>query len=303
MRLVTAAGRLTLLSPDGKTELDGMASDRLFGWDVAELSAGRFDSSPQGVYARWAEFRAWVAETNPSAGEIKPQLIDPMSLGPVAPRPPQVFAVGLNYRDHATESGMAIPDEPLVFTKYASAFTGPYGEIALSPGDVDWEVELVAVIGIGGHRIQEADGWDHVAGLTVGQDLSDRVTQFAVAPPQFGMGKSYPGFAPVGPALVTVDELRAAGHDPDDLEIGCAVNAQTVQKSRTGQMVFSVPALVAKLSEVVTLLPGDVMFTGTPAGVGVGQDPPRFLAEGDELTTWCEGIGRLRHRLVGKAAS
>jgi 2-keto-4-pentenoate hydratase/2-oxohepta-3-ene-1,7-dioic acid hydratase in catechol pathway len=220
--------------------------------------------------------------------------VDRSALGPVAPRPPQVFAVGLNYRDHAVESGMALPDEPLVFTKYASSFIGPTGEITLSPGNVDWEVELVAVLVEGGRRITEADAWAHVAGLCVGQDVSDRVIQFAAPPAQFGMGKSCPGYAPMGPALVSVDEFE----NPDDLELGCSVNGEQMQKSRTSQMVFSVPTLIAKLSAIVDLLPGDLIFTGTPAGVGVGQDPPRFLKHGDELRTWCEGIGELTHRFV-----
>jgi 2-keto-4-pentenoate hydratase/2-oxohepta-3-ene-1,7-dioic acid hydratase in catechol pathway len=112
------------------------------------------------------------------------------------------------------------------------------------------------------------------------------------------MGKSFPGFSPVGPALVTADELRADGIDPDDLELGCLVDGESVQKGRTSAMIFSVPALVAKLSAIVTLLPGDVVFTGTPSGIGASMTPPRFLADGQELTSWCTGIGRMQHRFV-----
>ena len=216
------------------------------------------------------------------------------SLLAVVPRPAQVFAIGLNYRDHAAESGFALPAEPVVFTKYASSFTGPTGDITLSPGNVDWEVELVAVIGTGGRDIAEADGWDHVAGLAVGQDISDRTTQFVAAPPQFGMGKSYPGYSPVGPYLVSPDELA----DRDELALGCEVNGTSVQKGSTSDMVFPVPRLVAKLSAIVELLPGDVIFTGTPAGVGQGRSPQQFLQPGDELTSWVEGIGRMRHHFV-----
>lgn len=282
MRIANAAGRLVLMTPDARA------------LDVEIASDGRFGADPQSVYDRWDEFRTW-AETAP-LDSAEP--IGENRLGAVTPRPPQVFAVGLNYRDHAAESGFELPAEPLVFTKYASSFTGPTGDITLSPGDVDWEVELVAVIGAGGHAIAEDRAWSHVAGLTLGQDISDRVAQFAAPPPQFGLGKSYPGFSPVGPQLVTVDELRDDGHDPDDLELGCLVNGDSVQKSRTSDMIFTVPAIVARLSAIVTLLPGDVVFTGTPAGVGVGMTPPRFLQPGDELTTWCTGIGEMRHRFV-----
>jgi len=200
----------------------------------------------------------------------------------------------LNYRDHALESGLDLPTEPMVFTKFASSLTGPSGRITLSPGNVDWEVELVAVIGTGGRNIAESDAWNHVAGLTLGQDISDRTAQFVSSPPQFNLGKSYAGFAPIGPHLVTVDEFG----DPNDLEIGCRVNGETMQKTRTNDMVFSIPTLVAKLSAIVGLLPGDIIFTGTPSGVGVGQKPPRFLQPGDELTTWCSGIGEMHHTFV-----
>ena len=287
MRIANSAGRLVLLEP-------GTASDGPRAIDVGR--AGPFDADPQAVYGRWAQFREWAATA--SFADATPVDLD--ALGPVTPRPPQVFGIGLNYRDHAAESGFELPSQPVVFTKYASSFTGPSGAIRLSPGNVDWEVEVVAVIGSGGHGIAEADGWDHVAGLTVGQDLSDRVTQFAAPPAQFGMGKSFPGFAPVGPNLVTPDELRADGLDPDDLELGCLVNGESVQKGRTSTMIFSVPALVARLSAIVTLLPGDVVFTGTPAGIGASMNPPRFLADGDELTTWCAGIGQMQNTFVAQ---
>jgi len=284
MRIANASGRLVLLDPE-----DGSRAV-----DVEEASGGRFPADPQTVYGRWAEFRDWAAAASfAAAGPVIEEELDA-----VAPRPPQIFAVGLNYRDHAAESGFALPAEPVVFTKYASSLTGPRGEIRLSPGTVDWEVELVAVIGTGGRDIAEADGWAHIAGLSLGQDISDRVTQFAAPPAQFGLGKSYPGFSPVGPSLVTPDELRAAGLDPGDLELGCLVNGESMQKGRTGDMIFPVPVIVAKLSAIVTLIPGDVIFTGTPAGVGVGMTPPRFLQDGDELVTWCTGIGELRHRFV-----
>lgn len=291
MRIANHAGRLALLEP-GPDPDDPAQEYR--GIDVEQASGGRFDADPQAVYERWAEFRSWAA----SASFDGAAAIPPDALEAVAPRPPQVFAIGLNYRDHAAESGMAVPTEPVVFTKYVSSFTGPRGEIRLSPGNVDWEVELVAVLAAGGRDIPATSGWDHVAGLAVGQDVSDRVTQFSAPPAQFGPAKSYPGFSPIGPALVTPDELRAAGHDPDDLELGCLVNGESVQKGRTGAMVFGVPELVARLSAIVTLRPGDVLFTGTPAGIGAGMTPPRFLSAGDELVSWCAGVGRMQHGFV-----
>jgi 2-keto-4-pentenoate hydratase/2-oxohepta-3-ene-1,7-dioic acid hydratase in catechol pathway len=203
--------------------------------------------------------------------------------------------VALNYREHAAETGRTAPSDPLIFAKYVSAFTGPVSKVTLPQGHVDWECELVAVIGRAGHQIPKGDGWAHVAGLTVGQDLSERVLQRSGPAPQFGLAKSYPGFAPTGPVLVTADEFG----DPDDLAIGCEVNGHTMQSARTSLMIFPVAELVAYLSTVVTLLPGDVIFTGTPSGVGAGRHPPVFLAAGDELHSWIEGIGELHQQFVG----
>ncbi len=207
-----------------------------------------------------------------------------------------MFAIGLNYNEHAAEAGFARPDTvPPVFTKFPTCITGPYGEIRLPAGGrTDWEVELVAVIGPGGFKIDAASAWAHVAGLAVGQDLSERILQMASPSPQFSLGKSYPGFGPIGPWLVTVDEFD----DPDDMELGCYVNGEEVQKGRTSELLFPVPTLIGKLSHVTPLLSGDVIFTGTPSGVGMARTPQRFLAPGDELVSYVEGIGELRHRLT-----
>jgi 2-keto-4-pentenoate hydratase/2-oxohepta-3-ene-1,7-dioic acid hydratase in catechol pathway len=221
---------------------------------------------------------------------------DRAALGSPAPAPRQVFGVGLNYRSHAAESGFAVPDQaPPVFTKFPSCITGPYGEIALPPGGhTDWEVELVAVIGRHAWQVPAGEGWAHVAGLAVGQDISERIVQMAGPSPQFSLGKSFPGFGPVGPWLVTVDEFA----DPDDLELGCSLNGEQMQKARTSDLIFGVPQLVAQLSAVLPLLPGDVIFTGTPAGVGLGRSPQRWLAPGDELRSYVEGIGSLHHHFT-----
>lgn len=166
-------------------------------------------------------------------------------------------------------------------------------------GNVDWEVELVVIIGREAHRIDEADAWSHVAGLTVGQDISERISQLRGPAPQFGLGKSFPGFTPQGPWLVTPDEFD----NPDDLELGCMIDGEEVQKGRTCELIFPVPSLIAALSQTVTLYPGDVIFTGTPAGVGVGQSPQRFLQPGESLDSWIEGIGELRQRFVAESGN
>ena len=278
MRLADHDGRATLLVEGG-------------GVDVATASDGRFGPDVQAVYGDWAAFSS-VAD-GLLAGSPPVVEVDESRLGNPCPRPRQVFAIGLNYRAHAAESGVEVPSTPATFTKFPACLTGPGAEVVLPSGNVDWEVELVVVIGTRADRVAEADGWGSVAGLTIGQDLSERVVQVA-AGGQFCLGKSYRGFGPMGPAVVTPDELA----DPDDLALGCAVDGEVVQQSRTGDMVFSVPRLVAELSAVVPLLPGDVIFTGTPEGVGVRRTPPRFLQPGSVLESWIEGLGRLRTTFV-----
>jgi 2,4-diketo-3-deoxy-L-fuconate hydrolase len=274
MRLTDHAGRATVLVDGG-------------GVDVATASEGRFGPDIQGLYDQWAAFAAFADEL--LAGSPPGAPVDESRFGNPVPRPRQVFAIGLNYRAHAAESGVEVPAIPATFTKFPACLTGPGAEVALPSDSVDWEVELVVVIAPGADRVAEADGWAHVAGVTIGQDLSERVVQRA-AGGQFCLGKSYRGFGPMGPVLVTPDELD----DPDDLRLGCAVDGEVVQNARTSDMVFPVRRLVAELSGVVPLLPGDVIFTGTPAGVGVRRSPPRFLRPGQALESWIEGIGRLR---------
>jgi 2-keto-4-pentenoate hydratase/2-oxohepta-3-ene-1,7-dioic acid hydratase in catechol pathway len=188
---------------------------------------------------------------------------------------------------------MKLPDVPATFTKFPASLSGPFDDIEIVGDTVDWEVELVAVIGIRADRVNESNGWSHVAGLTVGQDISDRTLQFA-AGAQFSLGKSRRGFGPMGPWLVTTDEVN----DPDDLALACAVDGETVQDARTSDLIFSVPRLVAELSAVLPLLPGDVIFTGTPAGIGATRQPARFLQPGQVLETRIEGIGTIRNRCV-----
>ncbi|MEJ3743632.1 fumarylacetoacetate hydrolase family protein [Actinomycetes bacterium KLBMP 9797] len=282
MRLVNHDGRLGLVTDGGVI-------------DVAAASGGRFGPDPQGVYAQWADFRAWAS--GPGAAATAPldeKALDEKALGPVVPRPQQVFAVGLNYLDHAAESKLQPPAQPMIFTKFASCLHPPYGEITLPSGFVDWEVELVVVIGERAANVRPEDAWRHVAGLTAGQDLSERDLQMRGAPPQFSLAKSYPGFGPIGPVLVTPDELP----DPDALALTCTINGEVVQDGNSRDMVFPVPEVISYLSGVCPLLPGDLIFTGTPAGVGIGRTPPRYLAPGDVLETTISGIGTMRHHLT-----
>ncbi len=278
MRVANVAGRLSLIDDAGAV-------------DVEKASRGRFGPDPQAVYEHWDAFRDWAR----AADLPEARSFDSTELGPPAPRPRQVFAIGLNYRDHAAESGFQVPDELPVFTKFLASFTAPYGEIALpAGGNTDWEVELVVVVGRRTERVRPEDAWENVAGLTIGQDLSERVSQTRGEAPQFSLAKSYPGFAPTGPWLVTPDEFD----DPDDLELGCRLNGEQVQLARTSDLIHDVPHLLSRLSHVLPLFPGDLIFTGTPAGVGHGRDPQRFIAPGDELVTHIEGIGEMRHRFV-----
>lgn len=291
MRIGTLEGRSVLI--DGDLALD-----------IERASGGRFAADPTAIYANWAAFAGWGRQQVVAAPDAVPY--EPRQLGPVVPRPPQILAVGLNYADHAAEADMALPENPLVFTKFASSLAGPDVDVELSGDTVDWEIELVVVIGVGGRDIPLERGWDHVAGLTVGQDLSDRTVQFWGSPPQFSLGKSLRNFAPVGPVVVTVDELDAAGLDRDDLALRCLVidadgSERVVQLSRTSQLIFPVAELVARLSAIVELLPGDLIFTGTPAGVGFGRIPREYLSADQSLVSEIEGLGSIRQRFVAKA--
>jgi 2-keto-4-pentenoate hydratase/2-oxohepta-3-ene-1,7-dioic acid hydratase in catechol pathway len=279
-----------LANHDGRAVL---VLDEEKGADVHAASSGRFGPDPQGIFDRWDEFVAWAGSVRLDADVV----LDRRALGAPSPRPSQVVAIGLNYADHATEAGFEPPtDLPPVFTKFASSITGPYGEVDLPvEGSTDWEVEVVAVIGKPAHQVAESEAWGHVAGLTIGQDLSERRLQFVGQAPQFGFAKSYAKFAPMGPWLVTLDWLAECGLDRDGIALGCSIDGETVQDGSTANLIFPIPRIIAKLSEVITLQPGDVIFTGTPDGVGFGMKPPRYLKSGETLRTWVEGIGVMEH--------
>ena len=282
MRLAVLDGRAVLVRGDRAVE-------------VAAATGGLLPNDPMALLERWTELREFADGLPDEAFTLA---VEPERLGAPVPRPRQVFAVALNYRPHAAEAGFTAPEQPLVFTKFPTCVTGPHDTVALPPGKVDWEVELVAVIGSAAHRVPAERAWGHVAGLTVGQDLSERVTQSQGHPAQFSLGKSFPGFGPTGPVLVTPDEFA----DPDDLEISGLLNGEPVQHDRTKSMIFPVSELIARLSAIVPLLPGDLIFTGTPAGVGNRMQPPRYLGPGDELVSRIEGIGEIRQRFTRREA-
>lgn len=288
MRIANRAGRLVLLSDNHSL-------------DVESASDGQFTSDPRQAYDRWDEFIQWAKDIDVDNHQAAQQYTLDELDAPV-PEPRQIFAIGLNYRDHAEEAGLPIPEHPVVFTKFASSLTGPTADVKRSGETVDWELELVVVIGQEGHQIGKENAWDHVAGLTVGQDISDRTVQFQVTPPQFGLGKSYPGYAPTGPAVVTLDELTGELSRDDITLKGVIVSEdgseQVVQEGSTASLIFSVPELISRLSEVVTLMPGDLIFTGTPAGVGSARTPKQFLQSGQTLVSHIAGIGELRNRMV-----
>ncbi|MFF0095033.1 fumarylacetoacetate hydrolase family protein [Streptomyces canus] len=260
--------------------------------NVRWASQGRLPTDPMALLEDWPRIRDWAAGLPDDAYDIP---VDPTALGAPVPRPRQVFAVALNYPPHAAEAGFTPPEDPLVFTKFPACVTGPHTSVSLPPGKVDWEAELVAVVGRETYRVSEDHAWKAVAALAVGQDLSERVTQLRGKPAQFSLGKSFPGFGPIGPVLVTPDELD----DPDDLEITGLLNGEIVQRDRTKSMIFPVPELIARLSAVLPLLPGDLVFTGTPAGVGNRMNPPRYLTDGDVLVSRIEGIGEIRQHFTG----
>ncbi|WP_454836811.1 fumarylacetoacetate hydrolase family protein [Rhodococcus qingshengii] len=260
-----------------------------------ELSGGRFGPQCEDVFDTWEELTSWYGRHTLDESEGAKQ-VEVSLLGPPSPAPRQVFGVGLNYRDYVETAGIDPPlTLPPIFTKYVSSFSGPVSIVEIPPRtNVDWEIELVVIVGRSGRDISVDGAWSHVAGLTAGQDLSDRVLQNRGPSPQSGLGKSFPGFAPQGPWLVSPDEFD----EPDDLGLRCVVNGTTMQSSRTSQMIYSVPMIVSELSKIVKLLPGDVIFTGTPAGVGFARTPPKFLSAGDTVESWIEGIGNLRQTFV-----
>lgn len=224
-------------------------------------------------------------------------LADVEILAPVT-KPGKILCVGLNYRDHAIESGMAIPSVPTVFLKLPNAVTAPGADIILPANSIqpDYEAELAAVIGKGGRNIPPESWENHVLGYTILNDVSARDVQLATS--QWTLGKSFDTFCPIGPAIVTTDEIR----DPHALDIQLSINGEKLQHSNTRELIFKLPQLIAYLSSIVPLEPGDIISTGTPAGVGLGREPKRWLRPGEEIVIRIEGIGELRNRTASASA-
>lgn len=278
MRLVTFAGvgsaaRPGLLHEDSVTDLTSVGNYR----DTLAVIANGLDAA------------ADMAEVAEASGQRVP-LSDIKLLAPIA-RPPRIFCIGLNYRDHAVESKMELPRVPTVFFKLVSAIVGPDAAIELPrlTQQADYEAELAVVIGLGGKNIAAADWSKHVFGYTILNDVSARDIQLSTS--QWSLGKSFDTFAPLGPAIVSAPEIA----DPHRLDIRLAVNGEVLQSSNTRELIFPIPELIAYISSIAPLEAGDIISTGTPAGVGLGRNPQRWLRPGDEIVIEITSLGRLRN--------
>jgi 2-keto-4-pentenoate hydratase/2-oxohepta-3-ene-1,7-dioic acid hydratase in catechol pathway len=222
--------------------------------------------------------------------------LDQVKLHAPVPNPPRIFAIGLNYRDHAKESGMELPKTPVVFFKLATSVIGPGDAIILPKNSTqpDYEAEFAFVIGKGGYRIPASAWREHVYGYTIVNDVSARDVQFAST--QWSMSKSFPTFCPLGPTIVTADEIA----DPHELAISLTIDGETLQNSNTRELVFKIPDLIEHLSSITPLLPGDIISTGTPPGVGLGRTPKRWLRPGETVTVTVEGLGSLANPVVAE---
>jgi 2-keto-4-pentenoate hydratase/2-oxohepta-3-ene-1,7-dioic acid hydratase in catechol pathway len=227
-----------------------------------------------------------------------PRVDSSVRVGPPIARPSKIVGIGLNYSDHAAEMGVAPPAEPVLFHKSASALCGPHDDLAVPRGatKLDWEVELAVVIGRVARDVRTERALEHVFGYALICDYSERAWQKERGG-QFTKGKSHDGFAPLGPFLATADEIA----DPQDIALWLTLNGESRQKGSTRDMIFGVAEVIAYVSQFMTLLPGDVLTTGTPAGVGLGAKPPRFLAAGDVVELGADGLGRQRQRIVAPA--
>jgi len=285
MRLVT------FRRSSGQIEPGVLQQDRV----ISLTNAGFLDLVS--VIAGGETARAKVENWIYSASEDSTLSLDEVKLLAPIPRPPKLICVGLNYRDHAIESKMEIPKVPTIFSKFATAVIGPDAPIVLpkNSSQPDYEAEFAFVIGAGGRHIPAVDWRSHVFGYTLINDVSARDVQMATS--QWQMGKTFDTFAPMGPQIVTADEIG----DPHALDISLRINGDVLQNSNTRELIFKIPDLVAYLSSIMTLEPGDVVSTGTPAGVGFARKPPRYLKPGDEIVVAVDQIGALRNPVIAEA--
>jgi len=282
--------RFVTIQRDGDTEPGVLLDGRVIPINgsglssVLEVIAGGADAQTQ--------VRRWIGGPASSHG------LDPAVLTFAAPipRPPKLICIGLNYRDHAAESKLAIPEVPTMFAKFSTAVIGPGQPIVLPRNSAkpDYEAEFAVVIGRRGRHVAENDWRDYVFGYTILNDVSAR--DFQMATSQWMIGKTFDTFAPIGPAIVTADEIA----DPHNLRISLTLNGETMQDSNTSNLIFKLPQLIAYLSSVFTLEPGDIIATGTPAGVGFARKPPRWLQPGDEVRIQIDGLGELANPVVAE---
>jgi 2-keto-4-pentenoate hydratase/2-oxohepta-3-ene-1,7-dioic acid hydratase in catechol pathway len=247
------------------------------------------------IIAGGADMLRAVATAAESASAVRIPL-DGAKLLPPVPDPAKILCIGLNYKDHALENNRAIPTEPVLFAKYHNTLIGDGTPIRIPrvSKKVDFEAELVVVVGKRGRNIAQKDAMAYVAGYTVGHDVSARDWQFLGEEKQWTIGKTFDTFAPTGPHLVTTDEVP----DPHALQISLRLNGETMQNSNTREFIFTIPKLISYLSQVITFKPGDLIFTGTPPGVGVARKPPVFLKAGDQVEVEIEHLGVLRNPVV-----
>ncbi len=278
----TAAGPRVALQVEGGL-VDLHAADPALPSDLQQLLAGG---------EKLLERAAACAGREPDVKEEEARFL------PVVPCPQKILCVGLNYADHARESGAEVPTEPVIFSKFASALTGHGQPIVLprASSEVDYEAELVVVIGRRGKHIPEQQALDYVAGYACGHDVSARDWQLRKPGGQWLLGKTFDTFAPVGPYLVTRDEVP----DPHQLDIALRLNSETMQQSNTRELIFSIPQLIAYISQVMTLEVGDLIFTGTPPGVGFSRKPPVFLKPGDVAEVEIQHLGTLCNTVVAE---
>ncbi|MDX2381818.1 MAG: fumarylacetoacetate hydrolase family protein [Acidimicrobiia bacterium] len=258
-------------------------------YDAERVSAGAIAADPMTALGSPDALHAAAALL---AGASSDGALADADVRAPVPTPRSVFGVGLNYASHAAESGVELPENPVVFTKFPSCIVGPTSDVELRSTTGDYEVELVVVIGGDTRDVAEDRAWEHVLGLTVGQDISDRALQFAAQPAHFDLGKSRDTYGPIGPVLVSTDGFD----DPTDLALRSEINGEPRQNDRTSNLIFSVAQLVSYLSSIMTLRTGDLIFTGTPEGVGVASRS--FLAPGDVITSTIDGIGTMTNRCV-----